>query len=216
MPCCAIVNAGPKARYQLGEILMGSVAIVYFSGAGHTHLMAEAIAIGVQRYADTRADLLRIEGAQINAGRWFDEWFVERLQSAKAIIFGSPTYMGGAAAQFKAFADYSSGLWFQQSWEDKLAGGFTHGAALSGDKLNTLIYFSILAAQHGMVWLNPGEIDCTVRGETDGTNRLGSYLGVMGQTYLDLENKEPWLHPGDRLSCETFGQRIANWVHRIN
>lgn len=177
--------------------------------------MAEAIAAGVYRRADIRVDLLRIEGAQSQDGRWFDAKFMESLQTADSIIFGSPTYMGGAAAQFKAFADYSSETWFQQAWKDKLAGGFTHGAALSGDKLNTLIYFSILAAQHGMVWVNPGEIDGTVQGTRDGTNRLGSYLGVMGQTYLDFERKAPDLHPGDRLSCEHFGQHIANWVHRI-
>lgn len=194
---------------------MDSVAIVYFSGTGHTHLMAEAIAAGVHLHPDTRADLLRIEGTQIKAGRWFDEGCVERLQGAKAILFGSPTYMGGAAAQFKAFADYSSELWVQQSWKNKLAGGFTHGAALSGDKLNTLMYFSILAAQHGMVWVNPGEIDCTVQGATEETNRLGSYLGVMGQTYFNLERKEPELHAGDRISCEHFGQHIAHWVHSI-
>ncbi|MEM6426031.1 MAG: flavodoxin family protein, partial [Cyanobacteria bacterium P01_D01_bin.128] len=152
---------------------------------------------------------------QIKEGRWFDKRFIESLQSAEAILFGSPTYMGGAAAQFKAFADYSSEQWFQQSWKDKLAGGFTHGAGLSGDKLNTLMYFSVLAAQHGMVWVNPGEIDCSVSGKTDETNRLGSYLGVMGQTYLDFEQKEPQLHPGDRLSCEHFGQHIADWVNRI-
>lgn len=211
-----MISSNLDDRHQLGKIPMSNtIAIVYFSGTGYTHLMAEAIGVGIHRCTDTHADLLRIEGTQIKAGRWFDERFLESLQRAEAILFGSPTYMGGAAAQFKAFADFSSDLWFHQSWKDKLAGGFTHGAALSGDKLNTLIYFSILAAQHGMIWVNPGEIDCTVRGETDGSNRLGSYLGVMGQTYLDLEGKEPWLHPGDRLSCETFGQRIASWVHRI-
>lgn len=194
---------------------MGSVAIIYFSGTGNTHLMAEAIAAGVHRHADTHADLLRIEGIQIKDGRWFDEKFMESLQMADAILFGSPTYMGGAAAQFKAFADFTSETWFAEAWKDKLAGGFTHGAALSGDKLNTLVYFSILAAQHGMVWVNPGKIDGTARGTTDETNRLGSYLGVMGQTYLDFERKEPELHPGDRLSCEHFGQRLAKWVHRI-
>jgi NAD(P)H dehydrogenase (quinone) len=194
---------------------MDSVAVIYFSGTGHTHLMAEAIAAGVHRHGDTCSDLLRIEGSQIQAGRWFDERMMERLQDAKAIIFGSPTYMGGPAAQFKAFADYSSELWLQQSWKNKLAGGFTHGAALSGDKLNTLIYFSILAAQHGMVWVNPGEIDCTAQGKTEEINRLGSYLGVMGQTYFSPERNEPELHSGDRLSCEYYGQHIAGWVHRL-
>lgn len=195
--------------------MMGSVAIIYFSGTGHTHLMAEAIASGIYFHADTRVDLLRIEGTQIKDGRWVNQTFMESLQMANAIIFGSPTYMGGAAAQFKAFADFTSKTWFTESWKDKLAGGFTHGAALSGDKLNTLIYFSILAAQHGMVWVNPGEIDCTAKGSTDETNRLRSYLGVMGQTYLDFERKEPALHPGDRLRCEQFGQRLAKWIHRI-
>lgn len=194
---------------------MGKVVIIYFSGTGNTHLMAEAIAAGVRSQADTSVNLLRIEGAQIKEGRWFDEKFMANLQMADAIIFGSPTYMGGAAAQFKAFADFTSETWFAESWKDKLAGGFTHGAALSGDKLNTLIYFSILAAQHGMIWVNPGEIDCTARGTIDETNRLGSYLGVMGQTYLDFERKESELHPGDRLSCEHLGQRLAKWVHRI-
>ena len=195
---------------------MGKVALIYFSSTNHTHLMAEAIASGVRSHLNTRADLLRIEGAQISDGRWSNEPFMQSLQTADAIIFGSPTYMGGPAAQFKAFADYSSETWFQQSWKDKLAGGFTHGSALSGDKLNTLMYFSVLAAQHGMVWVNPGEIDYTVRGATDETNRMGSYLGVMGQAFLDFERTEAELHPGDRLSCEHFGQHLAKWVHRIN
>lgn len=195
--------------------MTGSVAIIYFSATGNTHLMAEAIASGVRRQAETHVDILRIEGTQIKDGRWFDETFMECLNRADAIIFGSPTYMGAAAAQFKAFADFTSETWFAESWKDKLAGGFTHGAALSGDKLNTLVYFSILAAQHGMVWVNPGEIDCSAKGTTDGINRLGSYLGVTGQTYLDFEREESELHPGDRLSCENFGQRIAQWVHQI-
>lgn len=41
--------------------MMGSIAIIYFSGAGHTHLMAEAIASGIHRHADTHVDLLRIK-----------------------------------------------------------------------------------------------------------------------------------------------------------
>jgi len=47
--------------------------IIYFSGTGNTHLMAEAIATGVRSQSDTSVDLLRIEGAQIKEGRWFDE-----------------------------------------------------------------------------------------------------------------------------------------------
>jgi multimeric flavodoxin WrbA len=82
-------------HYHFEGSMMGSVAIIYFSGTGNTHLMAEAIASGVHRHADTRVDLLRIEGIQIKDGRWFDEKFMESLQMADAILFGSPTYMVG-------------------------------------------------------------------------------------------------------------------------
>nr|WP_238718072.1 flavodoxin family protein [Petrachloros mirabilis] len=158
--------------------------------------------------------MLRIHGSQIKEGRWRDDNYMQHLQAADAIIFGSPTYMGTVAAQFKAFADHSSEIWIQQAWKDKLAGGFTHGSALSGDKLNTLIYFSVLAAQQAMVWVNPGDIDCTARQSDDGVNRMGSYLGVMGQSPMDFE-RGPALHPGDRLSCERYGLRLAQWMERV-
>ncbi|NEO25777.1 MAG: flavodoxin family protein, partial [Kamptonema sp. SIO4C4] len=73
---------------------MSTVAIVYFSGTGHTHLMAESVADGVRKVEDTKAKLLRITGDQINQGRWSDSNTLNQLEAADAIIFGSPTYMG--------------------------------------------------------------------------------------------------------------------------
>ena len=83
---------------------MTKIAIVYFSGSGHTHLTAEAIALG-SRKAANHVDLLRITGEQITNGRWQDDEIMAKLNQSDAIIFGSPTYMGGVAAQFKAFLD---------------------------------------------------------------------------------------------------------------
>ncbi|MEM1058500.1 MAG: flavodoxin family protein [Verrucomicrobiota bacterium] len=191
------------------------IAIVYFSHTGHNQLMAEAIAEGAREDADTQADLLRITGEQITAGRWRDDAMAATLQEAHAIVFGSPTYMGSAAAQFKAFADWSSEVWMQQGWADKLAGGFTHAAGLSGDKLNTLVYFSILAAQHGMTWINPADHGYFEPQGNVRTNRMGSYLGVMGQSDLDPNAKEAALDASDRESCRLFGLRLAKWTHRV-
>ncbi|EPO6698409.1 flavodoxin family protein, partial [Pseudomonas aeruginosa] len=39
---------------------------------------------------------------------------VARLVEADAIVYGSPTYMGGPAWQFKKFADATSKPWFVQ------------------------------------------------------------------------------------------------------
>jgi NAD(P)H dehydrogenase (quinone) len=189
---------------------MPNIAIIYFSGTGHVHLMAEAIAAGAQTSPDTKAQLLRIAGEQIVNGRWKDEAMVATLNSAEAIVFGSPTYMGGVAAQFKAFVDGVSSAWAQQLWKDKIAGGFTHSGGLSGDKQGTLIYLSINAAQHSMIWVGAGEMT-----QPNGVNRLGSYMGVMGQAVPDFTGtKTVELDSGDRLSCELYGQRIANAVQR--
>jgi NAD(P)H dehydrogenase (quinone) len=189
---------------------MTTIAIIYFSASGHTHLMAEAIAEGAQKTPDTTVQLLRITGEQITNGRWKDEAMAATLNQADAIVFGTPTYMGGVAAQFKAFVDGVSSAWAQQLWKDKIAGGFTHSGGLSGDKQGTLLYLAINAAQHSMVWVGAGEMT-----QPNGVNRLGSYMGVMGQATPDFTGATPvTLDEGDRLSCELYGQRIAAAIQR--
>ncbi|MBD1996094.1 flavodoxin family protein [Leptolyngbya sp. FACHB-541] len=187
---------------------MSTVAIVYFSGSGHTHLMAEAIAAGA-RSKNVGVELLQITSEQIEQGRWQDAEILEKLHQADAIVFGSPTYMGGVAAQFKAFLDAGGSVWFAQQWKDKIAGGFTHSSSLSGDKQGTLLYLSINAAQHGMIWVSVGDLPSPYLGKTDGVNRLGSFLGVMGQSPLNSGGEEAALDKGDRLTAEKYGQRIA-------
>ena len=191
---------------------MTTIAIIYFSASGHTHLIAEAIAEGTKKTPDITVQLLRITGEQIVNGRWKDGVMVEQLNQADAIVFGTPTYMGGVAAQFKAFVDALSGAWEQQLWKDKIAGGFTHSAGLSGDKQGTLIYLGINAAQHSMIWVGAGEMT-----QPNGVNRLGSYQGVMGQAVPDFTGtKSPELDPGDRLTAVLYGQRIADATQRWN
>lgn len=188
---------------------MTSISIVYFSSSGHTHLMAEAFAEGASRITDTKVQLFRITGEQIHNGRWHNAEVLEALNQSDAIVFGSPTYMGGVAAQFKAFIDGASGAWAQQLWKDKLAGGFTHSGSLSGDKQGTLIYLAINAAQHSMIWVGAGEMN------QNGVNRLGSFMGVMGQSIPDFSGtKSAELDDGDRLSVELYGERIAEATKR--
>jgi NAD(P)H dehydrogenase (quinone) len=191
---------------------MTTIAIIYFSGTGHTHLMAESIAEGAQKTPDTTVQLFRITGEQIINGRWKDAAMVEQLNQADAIVFGTPTYMGGVAAQFKAFVDGVGNIWAQQGWKNKIAGGFTHSGGLSGDKQGTLIYLAINAMQHSMIWVGGGEMT-----QPNGINRLGSYGGVMGQTTPDYSGaKGAELDAGDRLSAVLYGQRIAESTQRWN
>lgn len=152
-----------------------TTAVVYHSGYGHTQRLAEAVAEGAA------AALIAID-PQGNIPE--SEW--RTLNEADAIIFGSPTYMGGPSWQFKKFADASSKPWFEDKWRDKIFGGFTNSASLNGDKLNTLQYFTLLAGQHGGIWVSldikPANVKASKR---DDPNRMGSYIGPMAQSDAD-------------------------------
>ncbi|NJO57765.1 MAG: hypothetical protein HC836_05145 [Richelia sp. RM2_1_2] len=43
----------------------------------------------------------------------------------------------------------------------------------------------------------------------DGVNRLGAFIGVMGQSAIDMSGKPPEIEPGDALTAQRYGERIA-------
>ena len=115
--------------------------------------------------------------------------------------------MGGPAAQFKAFADASSDRWDSQVWSGKLAAGFTVGANANGDQLATLHYFTILASQHGMLWVG---LDITGGIDSEGRNPLGAQLGLAAHCL------NPTLSAIDTATAEYFGERVAKTLHRLD
>ena len=180
-----------------------NTAIVYHSGYGHTKRLAEAVADGAS------ASLIAID-AQGNIPE--DGW--ETLAAAGAIIFGSPTYMGGPSWQFKKFADASSKPWFEGTWKDKVFGGFTNSASINGDKLNTLQYFLLLAGQHGGLWVSlaikPANVKASRR---DDPNRMGSYIAPMAQSDADAPPED--MSAGDLETARLYGARVAEIAGRF-
>ena len=187
---------------------MTQLAIVYFSGSGHTAQMAEAVARGAREVANLEVQLYALQGKDIQDGRFKNDSLLTQLDASDAIIFGSPTYMGGPAAQFKAFADATGERWFKATWKDKLAAGFTVSGGPSGDKLSTLHYFFTLAMQHGMVWTGLTESPFNDKG----INRLSSYSGVMGQAFTEPPDVAP--NEADKLTGESLGRRVAEAAAR--
>lgn len=187
---------------------MTQVAVVYHSGYGHTEAQAKAVARGVAKVDNVEVHLLNTEAAQ-------QQWVL--LKAVDAIIFGSPTYMGSASAQFKAFMDASSKAWFTRDWQDKIAAGFTTSASQSGDKLNTLMQLSVFAAQHGMIWvgqdLMPGNNHS--QGSVNDLNRLGSFLGAMAQANSD-EAADVAPIASDLLTAEHLGERVATIAKKLH
>ena len=167
---------------------MPSTALLYFSGQGHTHLMAEALVEGLkQKGIETFSH--RISGNDIQDGRWKDPGGVtDALKAADGILMGSPTYMGGIAAQLKCVVDALGGVWFEQGFAGKFAGGFTHSSSPCGEKTATMLYLMTHAAQHGMYWVPNAQLADRYTGQDRGINYLGSHVGVFGQQDIDMSD----------------------------
>ena len=187
---------------------MSTVSIIYFSGSGHTTKMAEAVNQGAASVAGVTTHLIAINGDDIVKGRYKNDTVLATLDASDAIVFGSPTYMGGPAAQFKAFADATGERWYRSAWRDKISAGFTVSSGPSGDKLSTLQYFFTLAMQHGMIWAGLPETPMNDKG----INRLSSYSGAMAQAGMEAPDVAP--NAADKLTGEILGRRVAEAVKR--
>lgn len=182
---------------------MAKVAVVYFSGYGHTKAIA-------QTFAEV-ADATLVE---INQDGELDQAGWDSLNAADAIVFGAPTYMGSAPWQFKKFADASSKVWFVRGWQDKVFAGFTNSASLNGDKQNTLIQFQTLASQHGGIWISLGLLPSNTKSSTrEDVNNLGGSVGLLVQSPSDAGADE--IPKGDLETAKAFAQRVKALTEKI-
>lgn len=182
---------------------MKKLAIVFFSGYGHTQHIAEAVA------ADLPVELIEID----QEGNITDEQW-SQLADAKAIVFGTPTYMGGVPWQFKKFADASSKVWATRGWQDKIFGGFTNSASMNGDKQVTLSWLQTFACQHGGIWVSLGLLPSNTKTtERNDSNYLGASVGAMVQTPSDASVDE--VPAGDIETVKTYIQRVADIAAKI-
>ncbi|HHF3112596.1 TPA: flavodoxin family protein [Vibrio diabolicus] len=187
---------------------MSKIAIIYFSKTDVTGQLAQAIAAGVEQQGECEILSHRIEGSEIIEGRFVNPKLMDELAECDAIIFGSPTYMGGVAAQFKAFADASSESWYYQKWASKIAAGFTSGGAMNGDQSCTLQYLQTLANQHGMMWVGLDKISNS--GEQN-LNRYGVQGGIVAQG-----GEGGQLHASDVATAEYLGKRVTMLVDKLS
>ena len=179
---------------------MTNIAVVYHSGYGHTRAVAEAVAEGVQAVSGAKVKLIQVGEAEAHE---------PELDAADAIIFGSPTYMGGVSADFAKFKDWTSRKWMARAWQDKLAAGFTVSASWGGDKQNTINQLLTLAAQHGMVWIGlglpPGNNHS--KGSVEDLNRTGASLGLMAQANADQGDEG--IGASEFRTAQALGKRVA-------
>lgn len=189
---------------------MASVAIVFFSGYGHTARQAEAVRAGAASVAGAQVSVLQIDSnGDLPAGG------METLAAADAIIYGSPTYMGGPAWQFKKFADASSKAWFTQQWKNKVAAGFTNSASVNGDKYATINYFWTLAMQHAQIWVGTGLMPSNTKasGPAD-VNWTAGFGGALAVSPSDASADEA-PRSGDLETARLLGVRVTELAARL-
>jgi NAD(P)H dehydrogenase (quinone) len=74
----------------------------------------------------------------------------QRLAEADAIILGTPTRYGAAAAQMRAFLDATGGLWVSGALIGKVGSAFTSTASQHGGQETTLLAMSTFFFHMGM------------------------------------------------------------------
>ncbi|MGY4494097.1 flavodoxin family protein [Pseudomonas sp. TE3610] len=189
---------------------MTSIAIVFFSGYGHTAKQAEAVHAGAAAAPGAQATLYQIDAnGDLSDAAW------EAISAADAIIYGSPTYMGGPAWQFKKFADTSSKPWFSQAWKNKVAAGFTNSASVNGDKFSTITYFWTLSQQHGQVWIGTGLMPANTKAHgPDDINWTAGFAGALAVSPSDASPDEA-PRKGDLETAKLLGKRVAEYTARL-
>lgn len=183
---------------------MSNIAVVYYSGYGHTKVIAETFAREID------AQLIEVD-QQGNVPE--DAW--DKLNAAQGIVFGAPTYMAGVPWQFKKFADATSKIWFTQGWKDKVFAGFTNSASMNGDKQVTLISLQTLASQHGGIWVSLGLAPSNTKAATRADiNNLGGSVGLLVQSPADASVSE--IPSGDLETAKLYAKRVQAIVNKFS
>ena len=140
------------------------IQIIFYSTYGHVWKLAEAVAEGARSVAGADVQLFQVAellpaevlarmGAT-EAKKAFAHIPIadpKRLNEADAVIFGTPTRFGSAAASMQAFLDATGGHWGSGALIGKLGSAFTSTASQHGGQETTLLSISTFFLHQGMV-----------------------------------------------------------------
>src|SRR5688572_2066485 len=128
------------------------VQVIFYSMYGHVFRMAEAVTEGARAVGGADVQLLQVpetlptaileKMGAVEAKKAFAHIPIadpHRLVEADAIILGTPTRYGSAAAQMQAFLDATGSLWVKGSLIGKVGSAFTSTASQHGGQETTLI-----------------------------------------------------------------------------
>jgi NAD(P)H dehydrogenase (quinone) len=136
------------------------ILVLYYSGYGHTEIMAGGVADGVNAVAGCEAVVKRVpelvpDEVAAGAGMKVDQAAPfaspDELADYDGIIFGTPTRFGNMAAQMRNFLDQTGGLWARGALIGKPASVFVSTASQHGGQETTITSFHTTLLHHGMI-----------------------------------------------------------------
>lgn len=139
--------------------------------------MAEEVAKGAQQ-----------EGCDVVV-KAVEDTSVDDMRDADAVVFGSPTYYGGAAAELKSLIDRS--VKYHGSLDGKVGGAFASSGMLGGGVETTVRGMLDALLIHGMV--------------IQGSPRIAHY-GPVSVGNPDEKARE---------ECNKYGERLANLTLKL-
>ena len=156
--------------------MTANVLIAFYSRNGSTEALAKAVAEGAEaegaavrlrraRDIVSPAVMAHVPGWTENAARMdaaYPAPTPEDVEWADAIVFGTPTRFGNAAAELKAFIDSLGGLWFQGKLNGKVGSAFVATQSLHGGNESTLLSLYNPMAHLGLIIVPTGYADASL------------------------------------------------------
>jgi NAD(P)H:quinone oxidoreductase type IV len=140
------------------------IQIIFYSTYGHVWKLAEAVAEGARSVAGADVQLFQVaellpaevlaKMGATEAKKAFAHIPIadpKRLNEADAVIFGTPTRFGSAAASMQAFLDATGGHWGSGALIGKLGSAFTSTASQHGGQETTIMSLATFFFHQGMV-----------------------------------------------------------------
>ena len=172
-----------------------NVLIVFYSRAGSTEILANAIADGaIAEGAEVRLRRAReLVSAQVmlQAPGWYDsaEAMNQKYEApteadaewADAIVFGTPTRFGSISSELKAYIDGLGGLWFAGKLNGKAGSVFGATSSKHGGNESTLLSIYAPMAHLGLIIVPLGYADPAMfkAGTPYGATHVSSHDTVM-------------------------------------
>ena len=140
------------------------VYVVYYSMYGHIHRMAQAVAEGakevqgseviVRRVPETLTPEVLKKMKALDTQKEFSHiplCTVDELETADAIIFGTPTRYGNMCGQMRQFLDATGQLWLKGTLVGKVGSVFASSNTQHGGQEATIISFHFTLLHQGMI-----------------------------------------------------------------